>query len=288
MTQPGAGSVSGAWRLRDRVCLVTGATGIAAAAARRFGAEGAMVFVVARTEANARALADEIRGAGGRSGYGAADLTDPEAAAGAVEACVAFGGRLDALFAVAGGSGRRYGDGPAADASIEGWQSTFEQNALPAFLTLREGLRAMRTQAPNASGTRGAVLLMSSVLAVSPSPRLFPTHAYAAAKGAIATLARTTAAYYAPEGIRINAIAPALVMTPMSQRAADDPATLAYVARKQPLAGGFMPPEDVAAAAAYLVSDEARFVTGQLLILDAGWSVTEVEPQPGAAMEIEA
>lgn len=265
-------------RLRDRVCLVTGATGIAAAAARRFASEGARVFVVARTEANAAGLVAGIRDAGGDAGFRAADLTDPSVAAEAVAACLAFGGRIDGLFAVAGGSGRRFGDGPAAEASAEGWEATFRINALPAFLALRETLRAMLAQEPNASGTRGAILLMSSVLAVSPSPRLFATHAYAASKGAIVTLARTTAAYYAPQRIRVNAIAPSLVTTPMSTRAQHDPATLAYVARKQPLAGGFMPPEDVAAAAAYLLSDDARYLTGQLLVLDAGWSLVEAEP----------
>jgi NAD(P)-dependent dehydrogenase (short-subunit alcohol dehydrogenase family) len=263
-------------RLAGHVVLVTGATGMAAAAAERLASEGARVFIVARTEENASGLAARIREAGGEARHHVADLADENAAVGAVAAAQdAFGGRIDGLFAVAGGSGRRRGDGPAHEITLEGWEATFTINATPAFLVAREVLRTMIDQEPNLSGTRGSILLMSSILSVSPSPRLFATHAYAAAKAAITGFARTTAAYYAPQRIRVNAIAPSLVSTPMAERAAQDPATVAYVVRKQPLSRGLIPPEDIAAAAAYLLSDESRYLTGQLVIVDAGWSVTD-------------
>nr|MBA2700681.1 SDR family oxidoreductase [Chloroflexota bacterium] len=102
---------------------------------------------------------------------------------------------------------------------------------------------------------------------------LFATHAYAAAKGAIVALATTMAASYATQGIRINVVAPGLTATPMSRRAADDPTTAEFVRRKQPLVEGFLSADDVAHGAIYLLSDEARAVTGQVLTIDGGWSV---------------
>jgi NAD(P)-dependent dehydrogenase (short-subunit alcohol dehydrogenase family) len=265
-------------RLTGKVCLVTGSTGIAAAGAERFSAEGARVFVVSRTEEHCRALVDRVREHGGDAAFRVADLTDEAATAAAVRACLDAFGRIDGLFAVAGGSGRRFGDGPADEMTVEGWDRTFELNAKPVFLATRAALRAMLAASPTEAGTRGSILLMSSILAFHPSPGHFATHAYAASKGAIATFGRVTAAYYAPHGIRVNVVAPSLVTTPMSSRASDDPGTQAFVAWKQPLSRAFMPAEDVAAAAAFFLSDESRYVTGQLLEVDGGWSVTGEAP----------
>ena len=75
----------------------------------------------------------------------------------------------------------------------------------------------------------------------------------------------------------MNAIAPGLVLTPMSRRAQEDQKISRYVGHKQPLAGGIIPPEDIAKAALFLLSDEARYVTGQMLAVDGGWSVTEAQ-----------
>jgi len=267
-------------RLRDRVCLVTGSTGIAAAAARRFAAEGAAVFVVSRTEDHARTLAEEIAASGGTVGWAVAELSDEAAVDAAVAACVRRFGRIDGLFSVAGGSGRRFGDGPIHTVSRDAWDRTLELNLTTQAVVCRAVVARMRDQEPNGSGTRGSILLMGSVTASDPAPEFFATHAYAAAKGALTSLMTTMAAAYLPDRIRVNVVAPGLTETPMAGRASADPAIRAYAARKQPLAGEMMDPDEVAQAAVYFLSDESRAVTGQLLKIDGGWSVASVSPEP--------
>jgi NAD(P)-dependent dehydrogenase (short-subunit alcohol dehydrogenase family) len=261
-------------RLDGRVCLVAGSTGIAAAGAERFAAEGASVFVTSRDETHCRDLADRLRAAGASSGHRAADLEREDAAVAAVADCVAAFGRVDGLFSVAGGSGRRHGDGPLHEVGLDGWEATLRMNLTPQFLVLREVLRAMLEQSPGPAG-RGSVVLMSSISGFHPSPAHFGTHAYATAKAAILGLVRATAAYYAPVGIRVNGLAPGLVRTPMSARAQGDADVQADAADRQPLTGAFLEADDVAGAAAYLLADESRAVTGQLIGVDGGWSVSD-------------
>ena len=213
----------GTWsagRLRDHVVLVTGSTGIAAAGARRFAAEGARVFVTSRTADHcARLVGGDLRRRR-RGGFLPAELTDEGQVDAAVDAVVARFGRVDGLFAVAGGSGRRFGDGPLHEVTLDGWRQTLDLNLTSQFLVARAVLRRMLGQDPNTTGTRGALLLVGSVLARHPVSGLFATHAYAAAKGATESLVTTTAAFYAAHAIRVNAVTPGLVATPMSARAA--------------------------------------------------------------------
>jgi NAD(P)-dependent dehydrogenase (short-subunit alcohol dehydrogenase family) len=268
-------------RFTGQVVLVAGSTGMAASAARALAAEGGSVFVASRTGEHAAELAASITAAGGRCAWLAADLSREGEVEAAVEACVSTFGRLDALYAVAGISGRQYGDGPLHEATLAGWEAVMAANSTSTFLVARAVVRRMLARPPAADGTRGALLLMSSALASHPAAELFATHAYAASKGAIEALTRALAAYYAPHGIRVNAIAPALVATPMSRRAQEDPAILSYLAGKQPLAGGPIDPDAVTAMALALLSDDARMVTGQVVTVDGGWSVSEA--RAGAA-----
>src|SRR4029079_348416 len=213
--------------VRDKTILITGSTGIAEATAIRASEAGARVFIVSRTPENAEALAQKT---GGRCF--AADLIAPGAAEKAVAAC----GPIDALFNVAGISGRKYGDGPLHECTEEGWDATLDANVKSMFLMCRAALNALLKQPVAANGLRGTILTMASVLVFAPQAGHFATHAYAASKGAILAMSKSIAAYYAPKKIRVNVIAPALIRTPMSARAQGDPVILALMKTKQPLA----------------------------------------------------
>ncbi|HEY3522350.1 MAG TPA: SDR family oxidoreductase [Candidatus Limnocylindrales bacterium] len=265
-------------RAADLACLVTGSTGIGAAVAERLVAEGASVLVASRTADHARGLARRLADAGGRAEWTAANLAAEADAEHAVAAVVDAFGRLDGVFSVAGGSGRGFGDGPVDRLAADAFDRTIELNLRSQVLVAGAAVRAMLGQHPRGSlrggsGLRGSLVLVSSVLATHPVPELFGTHAYAAAKGGIEALAGVMAATYARDGIRVNVIAPGLTETPMSARAAADPETVAFAAVKQPLVEGFVSPADVADAAVFQLSDEARAITGQVLAVDGGWSV---------------
>jgi len=267
-------------RLSGRGIIITGATGIAAASARRFASEGATVAIISRTAESCEALAAEIVEAGGQAHAITADLTDVPAAQAATEQAIStlrpIDGRVDGLFNVAGGSGRGQGDGPLHELTPEAYEATMRLNATTHVTVSAPVLRAMLEQRPDADGQRGAIVNMGSVLATQPVPELFATHAYATSKGAVAALTTTAAAYYAPRGIRINMVAPALTISRMSERAQADERTQDFSRRKQPLSGGFIPADDVAHAAVYLLSPESRAVTGQTITIDGGWSVLPI------------
>lgn len=256
--------------VRDRVLLITGTTGIAAATARIAAEEGAHLFVIGIDAESGEALATSLP----NCRFARADLTVAAQVAAAIDGCVAAFGRIDALFNVVGISGRRFGDGPLHECTEEGWDATFAANAKSMFLVSREVICRMLAQDAGGDGTRGTILNMGSVLASHPESRFFSTHAYAASKGAVLSLTRAMASYYAPHGIRVNAIAPSLVRTPMSARAQDNAEILAFAAAKQPLAGGMLEADDVARAALFLLGAGSALVTGQVLGVDAGWSVT--------------
>jgi NAD(P)-dependent dehydrogenase (short-subunit alcohol dehydrogenase family) len=249
----------------DRVLLITGSSGIAEATALLAGREGYRVFIVGVDENQCRDLSSRIT----EAHFYVGDLRQPSAADGAISACLKHFGRIDGLFNVAGASGRAFGDGALHECTVEGWERTLEANAKPTFLMCRAVVRHWLE-----SGCSGSILNMSSVLAFSPEPQYFATHAYAASKGAIISMSRAMAACYAPCGIRVNVIAPGLVKTPMSARAQGDPKIQEFIRHKQPLSGGFLEAEDIAEAAIFLLSDRSRHITGQVVTVDGGWSVT--------------
>jgi meso-butanediol dehydrogenase / (S,S)-butanediol dehydrogenase / diacetyl reductase len=233
--------------LDGKAALVTGAAGgIGNAVARAFADAGARVFSVDRVNADF-----------------VGDLSHADEAERAVVAAEQQLGRVDVLFNGAGISGRSLGDGPVDSCTEEAWDAVLESNLKSLFLCSKYAIPVLRR-----SGG-GAVVNLSSVVGLVGS-EVFDTHAYAASKGAIVTLTRAMAVAYAGDGIRVNAICPGLIDTPMSERARSDAETMARLRELQPLTGEPGQPEDVAGAAVYLAS--ATFVTGAVLTVDGGWT----------------
>jgi NAD(P)-dependent dehydrogenase (short-subunit alcohol dehydrogenase family) len=266
-------------RLLHKVIVVIGGTsGLGLSAAQAFVREGARVVVVGRSSEKTRAAAERL---GTNAVPLAADAMVPDTAVRAIQAGLQQFGGFHGLYHVAGGSGRKQGDGPLHTISDEGWTYTLQENLTSIFYSNRAALDQFLKQ-----GGGGAILNMSSVLGFSPSAKFFSTHAYATTKAAIIGLSKSAAAYYAKDRIRINVLAPALVATPMSQRAQSNEAILQFIATKQPLDGGRIgEPSDLDSAAVYFLSDESKFATGQVLAVDGGWCLSDGQDNaPPAAL----
>lgn len=256
------------WLDSKKIVVIGGTTGLGLSAALAFVREGAQVVVVGRNPESCATAEQQLNGNGlAMSG----DAANPQTAPKAVALCQQIFGGFDGLYHVAGGSGRRFGDGPLHEITSEGWNYTIDLNLTSLMLSNQAAVRAFRAQQ---SG--GTILNMGSVLGSRPSPAYFATHAYAAVKSAVIGFSKSIAAYYASDNIRVNVLAPALVETPMAQRATQDDTIMAFTKTKQPLDGGRIgQPDDLDGAAVYFMSDYSAFTTGQILTVDGGWSVSE-------------
>lgn len=250
------------------IVIIGGTTGIGLSGAKACLREGARVLVVGRNDDNVRRARAEL----GKDAIAlAADATHPETAEKAIESAHEKFGSVDAIYHVAGGSGRKMGDGPLHEITNEGWHYTLDLNMTSVFYSSRAGARYFLNHERG-----GSILNLGSILGAHPSPRFFATHAYSTAKGSLISLTKTCAAYYAARNIRFNLLVPALVDTPMSQRAMNNAEIMRFMATKQPLDGGRVGvPEDLDQAAVFFLSDHSKFCTGQVLAVDGGWSVSE-------------
>jgi NAD(P)-dependent dehydrogenase (short-subunit alcohol dehydrogenase family) len=247
-------------RLDGKVAVISGGgTGIGAATARRFAAEGARVVVTGRRPEPLHEVAEEV---GGRAVVG--DVATPGHAEEAVRAARAAFGGLDVVVASAGvGFG-----GAIADVSDEAWQRTLDVNLTGAMRLVRAAIPALVERGG------GSIVLVSSISGVVAAPS---SAAYVASKAALIGLAASIAVDHAAQGIRANALCPGWVRTPMGDdalaeltaRALDIEAAYGLATSAVPMrrpAGS----EEVAACAAFLASDDASYVTGTSLAVDGG------------------
>jgi NAD(P)-dependent dehydrogenase (short-subunit alcohol dehydrogenase family) len=252
-------------RLADRSCLVTGGgSGIGRATCIRFAEEGARVAVADIDLGAARETVALAVAAAGREEAAAAvtlDVTDPASCTSAVEESLAVMGGVDVLFNNAGIAGV----GTVEETSVDLWERVMAVNVRGVFLVARAVMPVM------VAAHRGSIINMSSTIAEIGLAR---RASYAASKGAVLALTRQMQADYAQHGIRVNALLPGTIHTPFVDRylaeSYDDPAAGLEILRRRQLTGDLGTPEDVAAAALFLASDESRFVLGSGLFVDGG------------------
>jgi NAD(P)-dependent dehydrogenase (short-subunit alcohol dehydrogenase family) len=256
------------WLKGKVLVIIGGSAGLGLAAAIRCVEEGAKVVVVGRDDDKIHS-AQDILGKNGLALVG--DATAADTASNAIAKAAESYGGFHGLYHVAGGSGRRFGDGPLHQMTEEGWMKTLHWNLDSVMLSNRAAVNYFMEHQQS-----GVILNMSSVLGFSPSPKFFATHAYAAAKAGIIGFSKSLASYYASHDIRVNVIAPGLVETPMSQRAFQDQQIMDFITTKQPLRKT-QPPRaiDLADTAVYLLSEGSALVTGQVIAVDGGWTVSE-------------
>lgn len=240
----------------QNILISGGSAGIGLATAQRLAAEGAQIALLARDEARLQAALATLPGAGHVTVV--CDVANEEAAASAVKSLKERWGTIHGAVMSAGGHSVR----PLAVSKAANFEEMFRLNVLTATNVIRPVVRAL----PVGSGS---LVVLSSVAGLRGAPG---AAAYAAAKGALLALVRSLAHELAPRGARINAVVPGVVATAMTERFLGSlpPAQKDAVVQRHPL--GLGRPEDVAAAIAFLMSAESRWVTGTELVVDGGLS----------------
>jgi NAD(P)-dependent dehydrogenase (short-subunit alcohol dehydrogenase family) len=251
--------------LKDKVLLVTGAAGgIGRATALLAQAEGARLALSDRNAGDGEALAEQIRQAGGEAIFTAADLTDESEVEQLIATVIGQFGRLDCAFNNAGILGNI---GLTGDYALADWKAIIDIDLTGVFLCTKHELRVMSAQGS------GSILNMSSAAGLIGWPG---APAYVAAKHGVVGLTKAVALEYAAAGLRVNAICPSYVETPMVADLFDnllggDPEAPRAARANHPI-GRFAQPEEIAQAAVWLLSDRASFVTGTALSVDGGYT----------------
>lgn len=247
-------------RLAGRVAVITGGgSGIGRATVLRFLQEGAAVVVADYNTQTGEETVELAQQAGyeGQVRFVRTDVAQEADVRRAVEAAVESFGRLDCMFNNAGVAGAF---GPITHIAVEDWDYTFAVLVRGVFLGIKHAARVMKKQ-----GQGGSIINTASIAGLSGGDG---PQAYSAAKAAVINLSQSTAIELAPDRIRVNAICPGGILTPLLHRGNPDPvASFLKTFQPWPEAGQ---PEHIAAVAAFLASEDARFVTGTAIVADGG------------------
>lgn len=259
------GADAGPGRLAGRAGVVTGGSrGIGLAIARRLLHEGARL-VVTSTSVQGADRAAELLAAGDRVRVLVSDAAVRADVQDAVQACLTTFGRLD--FAVANAGVER--SARLLDVTDEDWDAVFDVNLRGAFLLTQVAARVMVGGADGCVGGGGRIVLVASTNAIAPEAG---SAAYNVSKAGVVGLTRAAALELAASGVCVNAVGPGLVRTDMTSSTVDDPAAAAWYLDHIPT-HRFGTPQDVAAAVAFLVSDDATWITGHHLVVDGGQTI---------------
>ncbi|GAB2747627.1 3-oxoacyl-ACP reductase [Kitasatospora kifunensis] len=253
------------YRLDGRVAVITGAgSGIGLASARRLASEGAKVVCVDLDERSGKAAAEEVDGL-----FVRADVADEEQVKAMYEAAVAEYGRLDIAFNNAGISPPE--DDSILTTGLEAWKRVQEINLTSVYLCCKYAIPHMQRQG------KGSIINTASFVAVMGAAT--SQISYSASKGGVLSMSRELGVQFAREGIRVNALCPGPVNTPLLQELfAKDPERAARRLVHIPL-GRFAEPSEIAAAVAFLASDDSSFMTANTFLVDGGISGAYVTPQ---------
>ncbi|ASI34229.1 MULTISPECIES: SDR family oxidoreductase [unclassified Exiguobacterium] len=248
--------------LNGKVAIVTGGSmGIGEAVVRRYAEEGTKVVINYRSHPEeADQIAEDIKQAGGEAITIQADVSKEDDMIRLVKETVDHFGRLDIFVNNAGVEM----PSPSHEMSLEDWQKVIDVNLTGSFLGAREALKYFVE-----NDIKGNIINMSSVHEIIPWPTF--VH-YAASKGGVKLMTQTLAMEYAPKGIRINAIGPGAINTPINAEKFEDPEQRKEVESMIPM-GNIGKPEEISAVAAWLASDESSYVTGITLFADGGMSL---------------
>ncbi len=246
-------------RLSGRVALITGAgRGIGRAIALGYAREGADLILTSRSAGELEQAAEAVRAAGVEALVAPADVTDVAQVRALAQAAIQRFGRVDVLVNAAGIPMVA----PTVDLALEDWQRAFDINMTGTFLCCQAIGRLMLAQG------RGAIINIASLTSFVGFPQ---RAAYAATKGAVVQFTKALAVEWAPQGVRVNAIAPGWIRTALQDRlVAEGKLDRGPIIARTP-ARRLGEPDDIVGPAIFLASDEAAFVVGETLVVDGGW-----------------